>query len=244
MEFLIGIDDTDNSESRGTGFRARTMGAGLGENGLARLHSITRHQLLVHPAIRYTSHNSSACLLVDARESAGELGEFCAEFLRRESAAGSDAGLCIAARGAADKTVQAFGTRAKREVLSQGEAAALAERAGFLLAGLTGDGGGVIGALAAVGLRATGDDGRLLWLPGLREIIGARTVADLCRITGIEAVCTLDGLVAGAEDVIDLSDWVRPVLRAGQITLFVEDATDGPGRWRVAPRDVIKARSG
>ncbi len=244
MDFLIGIDDTDNLDSRGTGFRARTLGAALAESGLARLHSITRHQLLVHPDIRYTSHNSSACLLVDADDAVSVLGGFCRAFLLAESAAGSDAGLCIAARGAADDAVQAFGARAKREVLTPAEATALAVRAGLLLEGLTGDGGGVIGALAAVGLRATGDDGRCLWLPGLRELTGAQTVGDLCRTTGMEAVCTLAGRALGADAVIDLGDWARPVLRAGQLTLYVESAADGAGRWRVAPREVIKARSG
>lgn len=243
MDFLIGIDDTDNLESRGTGFRARALGAGLEANGLARLQGITRHQLLVHPEIRYTSHNSSACLLVGAEAAASALGEFCREFLRRESAPGSDAGLCIAARDGVDEAVRAFGARAKREVLTQAGALTLAARAGFLLEGLTGDGGGVIGALAAVGLRAAGDDGRLLWLPGLRELVGALTAGELCRRTGIDAVCPLDGGALGGDEVVELGDWVRPVLRAGQITLYVERAVGGAGRWRVASRDAIKARS-
>ena len=36
MRYLIGIDDTDNLESRGTGFRARQLSARLDEAGLAR----------------------------------------------------------------------------------------------------------------------------------------------------------------------------------------------------------------
>ncbi|WP_041355139.1 hypothetical protein [Nitrosococcus halophilus] len=59
--YFIGIDDTDNRESRGTGYRARTLGAQLEEKGLAILEGVTRHQLLVSPAIPYTSHNSAAC---------------------------------------------------------------------------------------------------------------------------------------------------------------------------------------
>ncbi len=97
MRYYIGIDDTDNLESRGTGHRARQLGAMLQDAGIARLLSITRHQLLVHQDIPYTSHNSSACLLMDcdaAKES--ELKTFCREFLLSESAPGSDAGLCIA----------------------------------------------------------------------------------------------------------------------------------------------------
>ena len=36
MRYLIGIDDTDNLESRGTGFRDRCLGAALAKTGLAR----------------------------------------------------------------------------------------------------------------------------------------------------------------------------------------------------------------
>ena len=40
MRYLIGIDDTDNLESRGTGFRARCLGAELTDAGLARVDGV------------------------------------------------------------------------------------------------------------------------------------------------------------------------------------------------------------
>jgi hypothetical protein len=62
-QILIGIDDTDNEETHGTGRRARQLGDRLAADGLAEIDGVTRHQLLVDPRIPYTSHNSSACLL-------------------------------------------------------------------------------------------------------------------------------------------------------------------------------------
>ena len=47
---LIGIDDTDNLESRGTGYRARMLARHLGEAQLGTVTGITRHQLLVDDA--------------------------------------------------------------------------------------------------------------------------------------------------------------------------------------------------
>ncbi len=244
MRYLIGIDDTDNLESRGTGHRARMLGLGLQEAGLGRLMAITRHQLLVHPAIRYTSHNSSACLGVDAPDaSAAALADFCRLFLLDESAPGSDAGLCIAAWDAVDDTVQAFGELAKREVVTAATALDLGTRTGFILEGLTGDGGGVIGALAGVGLRAAGDDGRFLWLPGLRETTGGHPAAALPALTGIEACQTLDGSEISPDDTVDVGMWCRPILRGGRAVLLVEPVGDQPGAWRVAVKDVIKELS-
>ena len=68
-KWLIGIDDTDNLESRGTGHLARQL-ARLLESAISglRIGSITRHQLLVDPRIPYTSHNSSACVQAEFDE--------------------------------------------------------------------------------------------------------------------------------------------------------------------------------
>lgn len=242
MNYLIGVDDTDNLESRGTGFRARALGTALEAAGLGELHSVTRHQLLVHPAIPYTSHNSSACLAVTADRPAEDLAHFCAGVLVAESAPGSDVGLCVAAAAAVAPAAIAFGRRAKQEIVTRDEARLLAAGLGFVLLGLTGDGGGVIGALAAVGLRAEGEDGRFLWLPGLREMEGDLTAGDLHRNHGIKAVAAADGCAVAGGDRIELGDWVRPVLRRGEAILLVEQA-GAAGRWQVAGRDLIKASS-
>ena len=243
LSYLIGIDDTDNLESRGTGYRARMLGLALQETGLGRLRSVTRHQLLVHPDIRYTSHNSSACLAFDGRAGIGDIEAFCVSFLKRESAEGSDAGLCVLLQERVDPSVRLFGLRAKQEVLDQAEAYECAGRSGVLLSGLTGDGGGVIGALAAVGLYLTGDDGRFLWLPGLRELLGTATAIDLRELARIEVVQSVDGASLPPETLVELGDWVRPVLRGGRSVLFVEPGGGDGDRWRVAARDFIKQRS-
>jgi hypothetical protein len=120
VEFLIGIDDTDNLESRGTGFRARELGRLVMENGLGELKGITRHQLHVSPEIPYTSHNSSACLEIRSdRELARALIDFCAAYLRAESAEGSDAGLCVSPASGLGASVIEWGRRAKAEVLAR-----------------------------------------------------------------------------------------------------------------------------
>lgn len=243
LSYLIGMDDTDNLESRGTGYRARMLGLALQETGLGRLRSVTRHQLLVHPDIRYTSHNSSACLVLDGCAGISDIEAFCVSFLKRESAEGSDAGLCVLPQERVDPSVRLFGLRAKQDVLDQAEAYECAGRSGALLRGLTGDGGGVIGAIAAVGLRSTGDDGRFLWLPGLRELLGTATAADLWELARIEVVQSVDGLPLAPEALVELGDWVRPVLQGGRSVLLVEPSGGDSDGWRVAARDFIKRRS-
>jgi hypothetical protein len=243
VRYLIGIDDTDNLESRGTGFRARCLGAGLADAGLAQVDGVSRHQLLVHPDIPYTSHNSSLCL--DAHVPHGRLDEviaFSREFLLRESAEGSDAGLCIAAFDTIDGAVRAFGVRAKQVILVRREAEDLANESGILLEGLTGDHGGVIGALAAVGLRRSGTDGRFVWLDGVRELSGVISAAELLENTGIDAIEDRQGQAVLPDELVCVDPWPRAVLVEGRAVLLVQrsEKIDGRFDWQLLPREDIR----
>jgi len=243
LRYLIGIDDTDNLESRGTGYRARCMAAGLADAGLATVNGVSRHQLLVHPDVPYTSHNSSACL--DTKLTNGGLDDvigFCRDFLLRESADGSDAGLCVAAFDALDEDVQAFGRSAKEIVLQLADAVAAGRRAGVYLEGLTGDHGGMIGALAAVGLRRSGTDGRFIWLEGVRELSGELGAAKLLSDTGIDAIEDRDGRPVPSEATIWVESWPRAVLIDGRAVLLVEKPEgDHAGfDWQLLQREEIR----
>jgi len=68
MLFLIGIDDTDVKDSRGTGYKSRILGERIMDLKLGDVLGISRHQLFIHPKIPYTSQNSAACIEVNARE--------------------------------------------------------------------------------------------------------------------------------------------------------------------------------
>lgn len=239
MRYLIGIDDTDNLETRGTGHRVRQLAQFL--DSVAEPLGITRHQLLVVPEIPFTSHNSSACLVVEANpEKENLVWAAGREFLLRESAPGSDAGLCLAAWDAVTPCLHAFGLRAKQVVLSKLEAEQTAVQEGLRLEGLTGTGGGVIGALAAVGLHHAGNDGRFLWLPGLRDLAGVYPVSEICARGHIDVVGTLAGEILSPDSLVDVGEWVRPILRGGQAILYVEEQNN---EWHSLSKARIKELS-
>jgi hypothetical protein len=243
MRCLIGIDDTDNRESRGTGFRARQLGARLADAGLGTVRGITRHQLFVHPSIPYTSHNSSACLDTDIDQARVDaVRGFCRDFLAQESAEGSDAGLCLAAFDAVADDVVAFGLSAKGTIRGQDEARSLAARHGVHLEGVTGDQMGVIGALSAVGLRRTGHDGRFIWLEGVRELTGTMTAGALVATTGIDSVESTDGRSLPADALVLVDPWPRPVLLRGAAVLLAEKNQDGDqaGGWKILCREAVR----
>jgi tRNA(Ile2) C34 agmatinyltransferase TiaS len=219
----IGLDDTDNSTSRGTGRLARQIAAELSAN--YPVVGVTRHQLLVDPRIPYTSHNSSAAILIGhpcdnepARpELLDDIFERARSLMQSDFQPGSDPGLCIAASPVAAHFT-AFGKRAQGEVVTQAEARSLAAMYVVRLDGLGGTQDGVIGALAAVGLAACGDDGRYILVGRSRELAGLQTL-DTVLALGVAAVCTLDGAPVQAGPV--LADKLRPARRDGQPVLYV-----------------------
>jgi tRNA(Ile2) C34 agmatinyltransferase TiaS len=219
----IGLDDTDVLESRGTGRLAREIAHVLAQDG--SLLGVTRHQLLLHPEVRYTKNNSSAALLFDDRVSddLDALLERVRDLVMQDYYPGSDPGICVALDP--PPAITAFGRRVQQTVVSQGEARALAETHGIPLVGLGGDESGVIGALAAVGLAASGDDGRYVLVGRSRELQGELTVPQILG-AGIVAVQTLDG--QPVRDGLIAVDRLRPARRNGRPVLVVEREGD---RW-------------
>lgn len=243
---LIGVDDTDNHESRGTGFLSRQLAGEIEKVSAGKVVGISRHQLFIHDDIPYTSRNSSACLLVRDGET-GLLQSICRQYLLENAAPGSDVGLAIASYKSVPQEVIEFGINAKKKVLSLQQAYKLAKQFNLQLEGLTGTKEGVIGALAAVGLRKSGEDGRCIWLSGkeLRDLGGVYSVREISTITGIDAVIDLDRGMIPTEDKIEMGEWVRPVIKQNRVLLIVEKNSDKHDcNWKVASPDYIKNISG
>jgi hypothetical protein len=91
------------------------------------------------------------------------------------------------------------------------------------LQGLGGDEDGVIGALAAVGLAATGEDGRYVLVGRSRELSGLQPIPALLA-AGIVAVQRADGRPV-TEGLVQ-TDKLRPARRGGKPIAVVEWAGD------------------
>lgn len=243
MRYYIGIDDTDNLESRGTGFHARSLGLSLMKAGLFELKSITRHQLLADRRIPFTSHNSSACLFGESDADVNIIASHCRDFLLEVSTFDSDAGLCIANPDYLSNQIIEFGNRAKSEVLTLEEACELAADHGIYLEGFLNTRLGMIGSLSAVGLRYEGNDGRLLWTPNLRELEGIHYLTEIKELTGIERIVDMNDTDLPNDTKIKIGEWCRPVMRKGFITLVTEKSDNLHNEYRPASKEHIKSIS-
>ncbi len=245
MKVFVSIDDTDNLESIGTGHLAAGLIGRIEENGWGTCSFITRHQLFVHPDVPYTSHNSTMCFQAEMRDcSLTALIDYAAGYLRQHSASGSDPGLCVAdseVLGLSPKILD-FGGRAKKQVLTKEEAYLLAADLGIHLSEHGGTGMGVIGALAGVGLRLGGNDGRIRGKLQLENQDNIAEVARVCSCPEVYSVQSLAGQLLGAGDRIFLGEKVKTVFLDHKPVLLVAPL-ETPSEltcWRTCTKEELR----
>ncbi|MCH8829644.1 MAG: ABC transporter substrate-binding protein [Planctomycetes bacterium] len=220
---LLGIDDTDILASRGTNQLARGIVRQLADRW--RCLRIVRHQLLDDPRVPCTTKNGSASLAFEPIHAA-ELPELIAAFrqlMQDDFIAGSDPGLCVTER--IPEEVVAFGERCRTEFVMQSEARELAARHGIHLQGLGGTEDGVIGALAAVGLAATGNDGRVVQIGDWSDDIRGVQPLSVLQDRQVE-IREWETNRAVTPERIDVGKKLRPNRRDGRNVLFVQPPPD------------------
>ena len=229
MRVYIGFDDTDIVEADyGTGKVARRFEKVLPAQ--CKIWGVVRQQLLVDPAIPYTSHNSSACVVVDCPDSSyvDALKSAAIKHIEAMALPGSDPGLSVVVEGdLALPALEQFGRQCTARVVTLKDAVKAAGSAH--LSGHGGTNGGMIGAAAAVGLTASGWSGRFIEYDGLRdfpdEVIVAALMQKNIRVISLDR----DACCPRPEDMVNTKGWLRPRLWGHDVVLPVKPA--GAGLW-------------
>lgn len=227
----IGIDDTDIVGSPGTNQLARAIVRRLGS--VAKRAIVCRHQLFFDPRVPYTSQNGSASIQLPHGDDVprARLIDAVREEMRAFFVEGSDPGLAVATN--ASSAMCAFAARAKSEVVTQSDAQHVADRSGCHLEGLGGTNQGIVGALAAIALAASGDDGRIVHVeewPWPDPFCGVQPVAAIRNRGVVDIRTTSDGAFTG--DAVDVGKHLRPNWRGGRMVLFVESSPEDGSVWR------------
>jgi hypothetical protein len=259
----VSVDDTDDlTKATSTGLIAEKIASRLAEEfGCVIELGVTRHQLLLREDVPYTSHNSAMCFIawVPRGVELPAMQSAAIEIITARRAESSDPGLCLWAvpeAGDAEYSawstvcegLLAFGLRAKCDFIPKAEAYDLAEATpDLMLSEHGGTGDGVVGALAAVGLRLGGADGRFRGKWDVRAAGGERdraTVAELrahlsALVTGDVGIVDVDSHPVTDDSVVMLDDAVKPVLHDGMLTLVLERVS--PSEFRVCRKEDLGA---
>lgn len=247
MQVLVSIDDTDNLDTDiGTGEIATMISCEVEERKWGKSERVTRHQLLVHPDIPYTSHNSSMCFAADLDlKYLNDLTKFAGSFLDSHSAAGSDPGLCIVVpdRLQDRQDLIDFGFKAKKQVLTKEEAYRLAKALDIHLSEHGGTGQGIIGALAGAGLRLSGNDGRLKGKLNIRADSDIISAGKIRTQSGVDLVKNLyDETVLRDDELVRLGDTPKAVLLKGKVVMLVFplEGSESEAQWQTCSKSQLK----
>jgi len=241
---LVSIDDTDGPGTPGTGELLESITEKIREKGLGRPTFITRHQLLVHPDIPYTSHNSAMSIELEAAGPENEIYGLMVSEVCLSMAAGSDPGICIISRDTISREnaakITEFGKRAQREILTKDMAYALAEETGVILSEHGGTGIGVIGAIAGVGLRLSGSDGRVKGKFRLETENSLTTIANLYECGKIDSITAIRGEKITNSDIVFISGDIKTVYLEGKRILPIMIHNRENAKWRTLTKSEIK----
>jgi len=228
---LIGIDDTDNPTSKGTGFLTRKLGKQIEKSNLGKVLNITRHQLFLSKKINYTNRNNSACIEVATCNYDGLIA-FCKDFVIRKSEKSAHPAVVFAKFESVSTEVIEFAAKAKKMIVTAKEAISLVKKNNFIMEIINRKNKGVIGALSAIGLRVTGNDGRVIWAKGF-EIDGMKGTYMAGQVyyeTHVDTIKTADGYKVPTNATINFDNkLIKPILEDNSVTLLVEEINDKNG---------------
>lgn len=224
MTIYLGIDDTNADGTPDTGEIAVAVATALARD--FPVLGVTRHQLYRHDDIPATTGNVAFCIHIDESGNAVCEQAFASarELVSKHAAPGSNPGICVLSGDLVIPEISVFAGDAKTCVLSLNEARIVARRAGLFVGGF-GTMQGLIGAVAAVGLAASGNDGVFVQRGTLCDLAGTCTI-DAVLAAGVDEVRTVSGAEV-TDGAITFDGFPEPALEGGRAVLHVEP--DGPG---------------
>ncbi|MDD3344636.1 MAG: hypothetical protein PHR87_13815 [Sulfurospirillaceae bacterium] len=224
----ICIDDTDELGGEiSTGEISENLREYIQQN-YAPCSLVTRHQLFLDDAIPYTSHNSSMCFTSQLNMVQKEaVIAYAIEHLQSVCAPSSQPGLCVGfEEELSDKmALIRFGEDAKRKVLTKEEAYVMAQMQNLHLSEHKNGGQGIIGALAGVGLRLQGNDGRVKGKIKVKS--SSMSVKELLALEEISAVCLSNHEILPQDTMITIDSGLKTVWLNHQPVLLVEKTEEG-----------------
>lgn len=233
MNVFICIDDTDTIDSKGimgTGTIAEMIKSML-ELKFGPCAYITRHQLLIHEDVPYTSHNSCMCLEAEINENDYEdAKKACIALLEKEHLLGSDPGFCMVKREEIiDKeALIKYGNDTKKLLMTKEIAYDLASHCHIHLSEHGGTGQGVIGALAGVGLRLGGEDGEIKGT--LKQQMGKQfAYQTLMSLPIIDKIVDINMKKISEKALINIGERSKTILKGGKQVLVVQKVADKEG---------------
>ncbi|MDD2587241.1 MAG: hypothetical protein PHT79_09300 [Syntrophomonadaceae bacterium] len=244
MKIFVGIDDSRRLDGGGAGEIVSLLTRTIDEKGWGKSAIPSRHRLYPHPDTGYRKHNTARSFSAEVKEQyMEELIDYACVMIKSNGTSDSNSGLAIAVPERMDNTDELidYAYRTKETMINSDEALAMAKKPGLYIFELSGNGKGIIGALAAVGLRMTGNDGQFRGKLQLGTGEGyIATVKEIIEKSHIEQVKNMDFENLGTEESVRMGEKVKVVLLDHQYTLMVFPTDRQHPRWQTSTTNMLR----
>lgn len=232
-QFIVGIDNTDGAGCEGTGALTMALAAEVAAAGWGEPLGVTRHQLFDSSKLSSDNGNYCYALAIQTMRSILDVEDEVVDFVRSRAARDADPGVAIMSRHSDMPHILAFGRRAQTELMKLEWAQTFADEANVSLRALGNRRDGIVGALAAAGLRGGGTDGVFIHLPAIRDLEGTVRAGEIRERTTVETILDDEGEPLDRDDRVQTNGYVRPRLEGGKPVIHTRRSAEDRHLWVV-----------
>lgn len=244
MRIYVALDDSRQLDGGKAGETASLLGKYIEAQGWGRSAIPSRHRLYPHPETGCKKHNTARSFAADIDEQyLNEFIDYACQLIRTTGTPDSNAGLAIAVPDLMenpDELIE-YAYRVKEGLVGKGEVLELAARPGLYVFELNGSGNGIIGALAAAGLRMTGNDGQ--FRGKLQVGSGEDYIASIKEIidqTYVEQVKNMEFDNISDAEYVRMGEKVKIVLLDNKYTLMVFPTEIEHPKWQTSTTHMLR----
>lgn len=244
MKIVVAIDDIRQLDGAKGGETASFLTRTIEEKGWGKCSIPSRHRLYPHPDTGCKKHNTVRSFSADID---GQFFEAFLEFARSSTktvaSPESNTGLVVAVPEQMVNTDELvdYAYRVKEQLVGKADALAFAGKPGIHLCEISGNGQGVIGALAGAGLRITGNDGQFrgkLKVGSGEDYIA--TVGEIIAQTYVEQVKNMDLETLDEVESVRMGEKVKVVLLDDKYTLMVFPTDIEYPKWQTSTTHMLR----
>lgn len=244
MKIYIAIDDTRCLDGGGAGKMTASLSGVITDNKWGSCQMTSRHRLYPNPVTGCKKHNTARCFPACIDEDYLPVFiEYACKIIKTSAAPGSNAGLAIVIPALLEDVdaLREYSYKVKEDLVDKEQTLAMGRNPGIFLFELSGNGNGIIGALAAAGLRSTGNDGQIRGQlkigSGEGSIVTVQEILDNTYVKQVKSM-TFETLVP--DETIRLGEKVKVVVLDHQYTLMVFPAEREYPKWQTSTTNMLR----
>ncbi|HEX3011703.1 MAG TPA: hypothetical protein VHQ70_06640 [Syntrophomonadaceae bacterium] len=244
MKIILAIDDSRQIDGAKAGKTTSTIANFIEENGWGKCSIPSRHRLYPHPSTGCKKHNTARSFSADLEKKyLPGLIDYACNLVKTTGDTQSNAGLAIIIPELMENQnlLIDYAYKAKDELVSKEEALEFSGRPGIYLFELSGNGRGIIGALAGAGLRLTGNDGQFrgkLHIGTGEDYIA--TVREIIDNSYVQQVKNMDFEDLNSDECVRMGEKVKIVLLDHKYTLMVFPTEIEYPKWQTSTTSMLR----